>query len=224
MATVTVPEVTPAPRTLADLLERIGEVPPDRVLLQPVPGTATEADVLAAWLSPQRRLCELVHGVLVEKTMRTWEALLAGLILHWFWDYLEEHRLGIALGADGFVGLRPGLVRIPDVCFISRKRLPRQKLSKKAIARVVPDLAVEVLSRGNTKAEIKLKLQEYFQAGVRLVWVINPRKKTAEVYTAVSEVQRLDTRQSLDGGDILPGFTLSLARLFADAESHSEPR
>ncbi len=139
------------PATMADLLHQLGDLAPDRVWMNPLPGTATEEDVIAALEGPEKRLCELVDGILVEKVMGTREGLLAGLIGHYFWDYLEENDLGVTVGADGPFRLRLGLVRIPDVCFVSWERLPDGELPDAAIAPVVPDLVVEVLSEENTK-------------------------------------------------------------------------
>ena len=79
-----------------------------------------------------------------------------------------------------------------------------------------PDLAVEVLSESNTPEEMERKLREYFLAGVRLVWMIDPRKRAAEIYTTPDAPSgTLDESQALDGGKVLPGFTLPLAELFA---------
>jgi Uma2 family endonuclease len=213
----TVLKETVPPETLADLLEHLGGVPLERILLRPPPGMATEQDVIAAGGATPKRLCELVDNVLVEKAMGTKEALLAILIGHFLLDYLEEHPLGLVLGADGALRLRLGLVRIPDVSFISWDRLPGGELPDEPIAPVVPDLAVEVLSKGNTKREMKRKLQEYFEAEVRLVWIIDPKTQTAEAYTTTSRKQQVRKNQVLHGGEVLPGFTLPLQQLFARA-------
>src|SRR5206468_1626606 len=76
-----------------------------------------------------------------------------------------------------------------------------------------PDLAVEVLSKGNTRAEMDRKLREYFAAGVRLVWLIDPKTRTARVHTSPEEMTRLGEGDTLDGGDVLPGFALPLRDL-----------
>jgi Uma2 family endonuclease len=204
-------------KNFAELLDRLGNVPLERICMPPAPGTATEADVIAARESPERRLCELVDGVLVEKAVGSKESLLAGLILYFLWDYLKEHDLGQALGADGFVRLMPGLVRIPDGCFISWQRYAAIENPDAPIFAVAPDLAIEVLSKTNTPGEIRRKLRDYFLAGTQLAWVIDPRKQTAEVYTAPDQKRRIARTGSLDGGDLLPGFSLSLAQLFARA-------
>lgn len=214
MATTT----PPTAETLAELLDRLGNVPPDRIRMRPAPGTATEQDVVAALDAGDKRLCELVEGVLVEKPMGTREALLAGLILHRFWTFLEKEDRGKAFGADATMRLMPGLVRIPDVSFVSWERLRGSKLRKKRIADLVPDLAVEVLSEGNTPGEIRRKLRDYFLTGVRLVWLVHPDTETAEAYRAPDRKKRVARGGSLDGADVLPGFTLSLPDLFARAD------
>jgi Uma2 family endonuclease len=204
--------------TLAELLHRLGDVSPERIRVPPAPGKATEDDVVAALDGPEKRLCELVDGVLVEKAMGTKEGVLGGLIVYYFWAFLDENDLGIAVPADGPVRLQLGLVRIPDVSFISWERLPAGQLPDAAIAPVVPDLAVEVLSQGNTKGEMERKLRDYFEAGVRLVWFIQPKNQTATVYTSPSKSRRIGKDQALDGGEVLPGFRLSLKELFARAQ------
>jgi Uma2 family endonuclease len=204
--------------SLADLVERLGGIPLDRIRESPPPGTATEKDVEAALEAADKRLCELVDGVLVEKVMGTREALLAGLILHWFWDYLEENDVGQTFGADGTMRLMPGLVRIPDVSFVSWPRLPPEGLTEKRIADLAPDLAVEVLSPGNTRKEMLRKLKDYFTCGVSVVWLIHPKNETAEAYTAPDKRKKIPKGGVLEAADILPGFSLLLKRLFKRAD------
>jgi Uma2 family endonuclease len=201
--------------TFADLLEQIGDVPPERIRMRPPPGTATEQDVLAARGSPQRRLCELVDGVLVEKPMATQESLIGSLILHRLWDFLDENDLGNALGGDGILRLMPGSVRIPDVSFIAWERWRAARSAK--IAPVAPDLAVEVLSESNTRKEIQRKLRDYFLSGTQVVWVVQPKTETAQVYTSPADAVKVGKNGTLDGGSLLPGFSLALKDLFRRA-------
>jgi Uma2 family endonuclease len=214
MATVTA-EPASTPETFADLLEQLGGIPPERVMLRPTPGTATEKDVVVAMELPRKRLCELVDGVLVEKAMGTKEGLLAGLILYLIWNFLDQYDRGLALPGDSAARLKIGLVRIPDVCFISWDRLPGGELPDEAIAGVIPNLAVEVLSKSNTPKEMERKLREYFQAGVQLVWLIEPKTQTARVYSSPTKMRRINKDQALDGGEVLPGFVLPLKELFS---------
>ena len=202
--------------TIADLLDRLGGIQPARVRLCPAPGTATEVDV-AAIEARENRLFELVDGALVEKVMGYRESFIALLIGTALNNFVIPRKLGVVTGADGMMKLFPGLVRIPDVAFVSRARLPGGKVPTAPVPHLVPDLAVEVLSEGNTPGEMSRKRREYFEAGVRLLWLIDPDARSAEVYTpSAPDPVRLTESQSLDGGDVLPGFTLELRPLFAD--------
>lgn len=203
--------------TVADLLKQLGNIPPERVHLDPPPGTATEKDVLNMERR-ERKLCELIDGVLVEKTMGYEESFLALEIAFLLRRFLAENDLGILTGADGALRLIPGLVRIPDISFVLWNQLPNRKVPKKDIPDLYPDLAVEVLSRKNTKAEIDRKLHEYFRSGTRLAWVVDPRKRNVRVYASPDQFRLLTEDQSLDGGDVLPGLNLPLSEVFGQLE------
>lgn len=199
----------------AELVKRLGNIPLERIRFTPPPGTATERDLRAA-LRRSDRLYELVDGTLVEKPMGLSESIIAGRVLTKISRYAEEHDLGLVAGEAGTVRLLKGLVRIPDMGFFCWDKFPDGLLPSKPIPDLAPDLAVEVLSKGNTAAEMRRKLREYFLAGVRLVWMIDPRRRQAEVYTAPDAPEAtLDETQELEGGDVLPGFRLPLAELFA---------
>lgn len=205
----------PVPRaeTVAELLKRLGNVPADRVLLHPTPGTATEKDVIELH-DRYNRLCELVEGTLVEKSMGYEESEVAVTIIILLGSFVRRRKLGIVTGADGAIRLFPDLIRIPDVAFASWDRFPDRKRPKQKIPDLAPDLVVEVLSKSNTKTEMARKLGEYFAAGVCLVWLVDPAKRTVRVHTAVDQPVLLKEGQSLDGGAVLPGFALPLSELF----------
>jgi Uma2 family endonuclease len=206
----------PVHRTVADLLDAVkplGDIPADRIRLHPAPGTATEQDVLDV-LDHEGRICELIDGTLVEKVMGFGESLVAGELITELNLFLRRHNLGIVAGPDGTLTLTTGLLRIPDVSFVSWDRLPGRKRPTGPIPRLPIDLAVEVISQGNTKAELERMLREYFEAGTRLVWFLDPKDRTAQVYTSPKRSTWLTEDQALDGGDVLPGFTLSLRELF----------
>jgi Uma2 family endonuclease len=112
------------------------------------------------------------------------------------------------------IGLRKGLVRIPDTCFISVDRLPGGKLPRKGILDIAPNLVVEVLSASNTAKETRQKLREYFKAGVELVWYVDRSTRTVEVFTAPQKRIVLKDSQTLTGGHVLPGFRATLKKLF----------
>lgn len=201
--------------TAADLVERFGAIPLARVRLDPAPGSATEADVVAIH-DQEDRLYELVDGVLVEKTVGAYESYLAYLLGTLLNQFVMEYKPGIVLGPDGMLRLAPGLVRIPDVSYISFDRLPNREVPRDPIAELAPDLAVEVLSRGNTRQEMERKLADYFAAGVRLVWYLDPQRREVRVFTSPEAVAVVGESQTLDGGNVLPGFSLELQRLFAE--------
>lgn len=211
-AAISHPEI----ETMRDLLDRLGNIPLERIRFHPAPGTATEADLLV-WYQNERRLLELVDGVLVEKAMGLYESIVAGVLIQLLRNFLDVYQLGIIAGEAGTLRLMPGLVRIPDVAFISWDRFPNRQLPLAPIPDLAPDLAVEVLSTGNTEDEMERKLREYFGATVQVVWYIDPRTHNARVYTSVNDFRLLGEDDALDGGALLPGFRLTLRELFERA-------
>jgi Uma2 family endonuclease len=208
LGTIAPPEI----KTLADLRKRLGGIPLDRIWFHPAPGTATEKDVIEAE-ARENRLCELVDGTLVEKAAGFEQARLALRLGHLVSNYLDENDLGVCIGADGMMRIAPGLVRIPDVSFITWDRLPGRESPQEPIPDLAPDLAVEVLSEGNTRGEMARKVREYFEAGVLLVWLIDPKKRNARVFSTVEKSTLVRADQFLDGGDVLPGFSVKLSDL-----------
>jgi Uma2 family endonuclease len=201
---------------VSDLLEHLGDIPPQRIRLVPAPGTATEQDAIHAEARCQR-LCELVDGTLVEKPMGWFESRLALLLGRYLDEYLEQHDLGFVTGESGMTRIEAGQIRMPDVAFYAWEHFPKRVLPRGAILAVVPDLAIEVLSPSNTKAEMARKRREYFLGGCRLVWEVDPEKRRVRVYTSPEDFKVVRERGTLDGGELLPGFRLPLAQLFARA-------
>ena len=214
MATATYTDTT---RNLAEILEDLGGISPDRVRLKTPLGEATEADLIE--LNERgNTLCELVDGMLVEKGMSYTESGLTVVLLVFLRAFIAPRNLGLLTGADGMMRLVPGLVRVPDIAFAAWDRVPGRRWPTGAIAGFVPDLAVEVLSRSNTKAEMARKRREYFQAGVRLVWEVDPSSRTVAVFDAPEQFVLLDATGTLDGGAVLPGFALPLGELFSELD------
>lgn len=203
--------------TIADLLEELGGIAASRVRLQPPPGMATEQDVLEIE-AKEKRLFELVDGVLVEKAMGFWESILAIAIGSALREFVRPRKLGVVTGADGMVRLFPHLrlIRMPDVGYVSKERLAPLGGQRPPVPQLAPDLAVEVLSEGNTIDEMRRKRREYFEAGVRLVWIVDPVARTVDVYTEIDNPVTFRAGQTLDGGAVLPGFMLDLTALFAE--------
>ena len=203
--------------TIADLLEGFGGIPARRVLWKPTPGTATERDLIRLNDHGNRHY-ELVDGTLVEKAIGFDEGIFGYFLGLDLGNDIKTHDLGKPVGDGAMMRLFPGLVRVPDLAFISWERYPKSKRRRGEIPTIAPDLVVEVLSKGNTPKEMARKLREYFKAGVRLVWYVDPSKRTVRVYTAVDRSTLLTEDHTLDGGDVLPGFSLSIRAWFAEAE------
>jgi Uma2 family endonuclease len=206
------------PRTVDELLHQLGDVPASRVRLNPSPGHATVQDVIDVHEN-ERRLCELVDGTLVEKPTGYRESMIAGALIAFIRAFVIPRNLGIVTGESGMMKLFAGLVRIPDVAFASWDRLPGGKVPSEPVPLLAPDLAVEILSPSNTPQEMSRKRREYFDAGVRLVWIIDLDDRTASVYTAADQTPLvIGESQALEGGDVLPGFVLPLRDLFAELD------
>ncbi len=205
--------------TFADLLDRLGGVPPSRVLFPAFPRNATVQDVIDVHRK-EGKWCELVEGVLVEKAVGYVQSALAGLLIGMLNAFVLPRNLGVVTGEAGMVELAADLVRIPDVAFTSWDRLPGLRYPAAPIPRLAPNLAVEVLSRSNTPGEMAVKRQDYFSAGVELVWEINPDSRTVAVYESTSQVATLSEADTLDGGTVLPGFTVRLRDLFSELDRH----
>ncbi|HEV3470714.1 MAG TPA: Uma2 family endonuclease [Pyrinomonadaceae bacterium] len=131
-------------------------------------------------------------------------------------DFVESNDLGEALGAEtGFtVERNPDSVLGADIAFVSKERLKDAEDADKFFP-FAPDLAVEVLSPSNRAGEINEKISLYFSAGARMVWVVNPKRRTVAVYSSPDEARILGERDTLEGGDVLPGFSYELSKLFS---------
>lgn len=203
-------------RSIADLLRDLGDIPAKRVRSNPPPGTATIKDLIA--IDGRGIPCELVDGTLVEKAVGFRESTLAGMIIEALQLFIRPRKLGLVTGEGGMMKILTGLVRIPDVAFVSWSRLPGGIVPKTPVPGVVPDLAVEILSPGNTKKEMARKLREYATAGVRLIWIVDPEKRTIAVYSGLDRSQFLGENDTLDGGDVLPGFKLAVRSMFSELD------
>lgn len=209
-------ESSPLDWTIADVQQRLDGIPAHRIRTFPAPGTATEEDVLRVRARTDR-ICELVDGILVEKVMSSFESRLAGTLIHFLETFLDDHDLGVVLPGDGFLRLFPKMVRAPDVSFIRWERLPGEEFPEEAIWPVAPDLAVEIVSEGNTEAEMQRKVREYFKAGTSRVWIVDPKQPSARVFSSPRRFTLVDEDGLLDAGNLLPGFQLSLKTWFARA-------
>jgi Uma2 family endonuclease len=196
----------------AEWLHALGDVPLKRIIFDPPPGSATEADLLRL-VEQDKRLCELIDGTLVEKSVGYWESRIATNLIIRLGAYVEATAAGAVTGGDATLRMMSsGRIRLPDVSFISTGRLPT---TPKPVPVVSPDLAVEVLSEDNTTAEMNQKLREYFESGTRLAWIVDPKPRTVAVYHSPGDPTRvLSESDSLDGERVVPGFSMAVADLF----------
>ena len=210
MTTVAPPSPPPPPTD--EWLRALGGVPLNRIIFDPWPGTATEADLLRL-VERDKRLCELIDDTLVEKPVGFWEDRIAMNLVLRLGPYVESTGAGIVAGAAATLRMASSdRIRLPDVSFISSARLPK---TLAPVPTVAPDLAVEVLSESNTFAEMEQKRKEYFESGTHLAWFIDPPTRTVAVYHAPGEPTRvLHEGDSLDGEQVVPGFSMPVADLF----------
>jgi Uma2 family endonuclease len=127
-------------------------------------------------------------------------------------SYVRERRLGKVTAAEtGFILRRnPDTVRAPDVAFVRKERL----VPVTGYFPGPPDLAVEVISPNDTYSEVNTKVLDWLRSGVRLVIVVDPSKQVADIHRSLTETQHIDIDGALDGGEVVPGWTLPLRELF----------
>ena len=194
--------------------------PPD--VSDSIPSTILETPSFEA---PGDALYEVVDGRIVELApMGAYESDIANFLARLLDQHASKSRLGRAFVELLFwIDIARGLKRRPDVAFVSATRWPYGRRVPKGEAwDMIPNLAVEVVSKSNTGDEIPTKLADYFQTGTELAWVVYPSARQVYVYTSTTDVRILVAPANLDGGDVLPGFHLSLDRLFED-EPNAEP-
>lgn len=205
--------VTPRFQNAQEWVRRLGNVPLHRILLDPPPGTATLADVIRL-SNQENRGVELVNGTLVEKPVGMTESLIASNLIRLLGNYAEAGKRGLVSGEQGMVRMLMGNVRMPDVAYFRRNDLPDGQMPRDAAPRVAPAIAVEVLSESNTDEEMRIKVREYFESGVQIVWMLDPPTKTLRVYDGPDRFRQLTAADVLEGSDLLPGFTVQIGNLF----------
>ena len=130
-------------------------------------------------------------------------------------QYIKANNLGQGFGAEtGFkLASNPDTVRAADIAFVRRERIPATGIPKN-FWQIAPDLAVEVLSPGDTLEEVEEKVEDWLAAGTRAVWVVSPKRRSVTVYRSMTDVTRLSEADELDGGDITPGFRCKVSEFF----------
>jgi Uma2 family endonuclease len=181
----------------------------------------TPEDLLAM---PDGRNYELVGGQLVERKMGMESGWVGTRLASMLDRFREEHGIGWAVNAEnGYQCFPhdPGLVRRPDVSFVRYGRFPNGVLPK-GWSKIRPDLVVEIISPNETVYELEEKLEDYQKVGVPLIWVINPKSRTAKVYRGDGSVDHLRENGVLSGEDIIPGFRCPLREILPLREPSPE--
>ena len=167
---------------------------------------ATEQDLLRTPRDGQKY--ELVDGQIRVSPAGTRHGRVCTRLVLRLGAFVEERRLGDLFDSSTGFRLPGGNVRLPDVSFVAKGRLVGDL---DGFGDLAPDLAVEVLSPGDRSRDVLDKVGEYLEAGVHLVWVIDPKRRSAAVYRSLTDTRKLGPDDSLDGEDVVPGFQCRLA-------------
>jgi Uma2 family endonuclease len=176
------------------------------------PGQATGGD---------EELYEVINGQRVTlPPMSIFASWIASRLFLFLGPFARAHDLGHVVSEGLFHMPQPiDRDRRPDLAFVSYQRWPKNRpVPRRDNAwDVVPDLAVEVVSPTDVAEDLQEKIDEYFQAGVSVVWVVYPLRSHVHVYQAPTQVRILAVTDELDGGAVLAGFRLSVAELFSES-------
>ena len=194
----------------APILVERGEV----LMTPPVMAQRYTPEALLAM--PDGHRFDLVDGCLVERHMGAESSWIALQVNRHLGNYVATSQGGLVLGPDCGYQIfpdDPNRVRFPDGSFIRSGRLPHDAPPRGHV-RIVPDLVIEVVSPNDLAWEVELKVTEYLQAGVPLLWVFYPDTRTVWVYRASGETTHLRVGETLSGEEVLPGFTCPVAEVF----------
>jgi Uma2 family endonuclease len=174
------------------------------------PITLEDFEVMIALPENYDRLFEFIGGEMVEVVSNGVSSKFGILIGGFLAVWVHQHKLGEVTGADGGYMIA-GERYIPDAAFISARKQPQP--SHESYNPNPPDLVIEVLSPSNTAREMRIKIVNYLRVGA-VVWVVDPGLQQIEVYVPGQAPRVLGINDTLDGGEVLPGFTLALREIF----------
>jgi Uma2 family endonuclease len=166
-------------------------------------------------MGEEGEFCELVDGELMKMSLSFLpEARVVRTILLLLGAFVAQHRLGEVFGPDLGYELTPQRVRAPDVSFVRAEKLVAYG-NPQEFAKVVPDLVVEVISPEVKYGYLQRKIRDYFEAGVRLLWIVDPEMQTVTVYHSPLDLRILTDADALSDEEVLPGFSCTVTELFA---------
>jgi Uma2 family endonuclease len=176
--------------------------------------TWTEEELMALPKDGYKR--ELIEGEIIMSPAGYRHERIVAALLSAMLPHATKHRLGVVCGSGLGCWMNSGNLLSPDISFIAKSRLAVTAAEKEKYLRGAPDLVVEVLSPWDRSARLQEKLPDYFSSGARLIWVLDPAEKTVLVYRTPGPERLLRVTDNLEGEDVLPGFRLPLAELFAE--------
>ena len=163
---------------------------------------------------PETARYEVIDGRIVEKPMGCYPVAVASILQIHLGSFVEQTGLGRSV-SEMLFRFDAKTQYCPDVAFISHEKWPvHLRAPKKQPWNIIPDVPIEVISETDRAEDVLSKTRHYFDAGVRAVWLIYPSLELIHVYESFTRIQVLTKQDTLDGGDIIPGFRLPLATLF----------
>jgi Uma2 family endonuclease len=162
-------------------------------------------------------LHEVVSGELVMSPKNNFQhGNIASRLFLALGNHAQQHRLGVVLDSSTGFWMHNRNCRAPDIAFISKARLTGWTPSTQRFFQGAPDLAVEILSPSNTRAEIDNRLKDFFASGTQIAWIISPDDECAEICHSPEKRQLVGAGGFLDGEHLLPGFRYPIADLFKE--------
>ena len=165
---------------------------------------------------PDGERFELIDGHLVEPNVSVLSNWVDGELLYWIRTYLKSNAIGWLFTSGNMYRCfphKPNMIRKPDMSFIRRERFRAEDYAAN-IATTAPDLAVEIVSPNDEAEDLEIKIGDYQEAGIPLVWIIYPIARTARVHRLDGTITGIKEADELDGEDVLPGFRCRLGDLF----------
>jgi Uma2 family endonuclease len=166
-------------------------------------------------MGEEGEFCELVDGELVKMSPSFLpEARVVRTVQRLLDNFVHPRQLGEIFGPDLGYELTQYRVRAPDVSFVSAEKLTAYG-NPQEFAKVIPDLVVEVISPEVKYGYLQRKIRDYFEAGIRLLWIVDPAVQTVTVYRSAIDLRVVTVADTLSGEDVIPGFSCSVTELFA---------
>jgi Uma2 family endonuclease len=186
--------------------ERLSEESPEKK-------TWTDAEFMA--LPKDGHRYELVNGELIDMgNSGAKHGYVVVILSAALFNHVFSRKLGAVMDSSTAFKMKSGNKRSPDISFVDKQRLQGMEELPDSFLEGAPDLAVEILSPGNTVEEMHNKIVEYFENTARLVWVIHPNEHYVLVYRSPQPDRLLKSTDALDGEEVIPGFTLAVSELF----------